>query len=172
MAYLESIDGETAAPAIGTQSVLAPRARSSAAAKMQLPEVIPGPLPDPGPVGPAPIMAPHGGSAPIAQLPVDWPDPRGFVPAPPAPVCPDCRPTDEPVLRHTRVYNGNDVGVTTALETYRYFKDDARTGGWQSYLQRSDDFIRFCCHMHITEMLSARGGAGETRVVWRWPERR
>jgi len=34
---------------------------------------------------------------------------------------------------------------------------------------RSDDFIRFGCHMHITEMLTARGGAGETRVVWRWP---
>ena len=42
-------------------------------------------------------------------------------------------------------------------------------GGWQGYLERSDDFIRFCCHMHISEMLSARGGAGETRVVWRWP---
>ncbi len=111
-------------------------------------------------------------AAPIAQLPVDWPDPRGLIPAPPAPVCPECRPNDEPVLRHTRVYNGNDVGVTTALETYAYFKDDAHPGSWQSYLQRSDDFIRFCCHMHIAEMLSARGGAGETRVVWRWPERR
>ena len=53
-----------------------------------------------------------------------------------------------------------------------FFRDDARIGGWQSYLQRSDDFIRFCCHLHITEMLTARGGAGETRVVWRWPERR
>jgi hypothetical protein len=176
MAYLETVDGDSAIPTIGMQSVLSPRARASAAAKKQPPEVVPGPLPDHGPIGPAPLVAPPAPGAlaavPIAQLPVDWPDPRGLVPAPPSPVCPDCRPSDEPVLRHTRVYNGHDVGVTTALETYRYFKDDARTGGWQSYLQRSDDFIRFCCHMHITEMLSARGGAGETRVVWRWPERR
>ena len=53
--------------------------------------------------------------------------------------------------------------------SYYFFRDDARFGGWQSYLQRSDDFIRFCCHMHIREMLTAPGRAGETRVVWRWP---
>jgi hypothetical protein len=105
-------------------------------------------------------------------LPPDWPDPQGLVPPPPSPVCPECQPTFEPVLRHTRAYNGNDVHFTTALESYLFFRDEARQGGWQSYLQRSDDFIRFCCHMHITEMLTARGGAGETRVVWRWPERR
>ena len=58
---------------------------------------------------------------------------------------------------------------TEALASYYYFRDDARFGGWQAYLQRSNDFVRFCCHMHISEMLSARGGAGETRVVWRWP---
>jgi hypothetical protein len=73
------------------------------------------------------------------------------------------------VLRHTKTYNGNDPDLTTALASYVYFRDDARYGGWQGYLQRSDDYIRFCCHMHITEMLTARGGAGETRVVWRWP---
>ena len=51
----------------------------------------------------------------------------------------------------------------------RTLPNDARFGGWQSYLQRSEDFINFCAHMHIWEMLSARGGAGKTRVVWRWP---
>ena len=78
-------------------------------------------------------------------------------------------PSDAPVLRHTQTYNANDMEFTEALSSYYFFRDDARTGGWQSYLQRSDDFIRFCCHMHIAGMLSARGGAGETRVVWRWP---
>ena len=106
------------------------------------------------------------------QLPPDWPDPRGLVPPGPSYPCADCKPTYEPVMRHTRTYNGNDVRFTTALESYVFFRDDARIGGWQSYLQRSDDFIRFCCHMHLAEMLTARGGAGETRVVWRWPERR
>ena len=102
-------------------------------------------------------------------LPPDWPDPRGFIPPPPSPQPPRCCPQNGPVMRHTQTYNGQDSRFTEALASYYFFQDDARFGGWQNYLQRSDDFIRFCCHMHIWEMLSARGGAGETRVVWRWP---
>ena len=96
------------------------------------------------------------------------PDGRAFIPAPPCSTPGGCIPTIEPVLRHTKTYNGHDAEVTEALASYYFFQDDARFGGWQAYLQRSDDFIRFCCRMHIYEMLSARGGAGETRVVWRW----
>jgi hypothetical protein len=107
-----------------------------------------------------------------AMLPPDWPDERGFIPPPPSPVRPPCLPTDGPVMSHTRIYVGNDSEFTEALASYYSFRDDARFGGWQTYLQRSNDFIRFCCHMHIAEMLSARGGAGESRVVWRWPENR
>ena len=102
-------------------------------------------------------------------FPPDWPDPRGFIPPPPRQHPRTCRPSDAPVLQHTALYVGNDPEVTSALASYHFFRDDARLGGWQSYLQRSDDYIRFCCHMHIAEMLTARGGAGETRVVWRWP---
>ncbi len=126
----------------------------------------PGPLPDVS--GAMPLAA----ASYAAPLPAGWPDPGGLVPPPPSTVCADCRPTYEPVLRHTRAYDGNSAHFTTALESYVFFRDDARMGGWQSYLQRSDDFIRFCCHLHLTEMLTARGGAGETRVVWRLPERR
>ena len=75
-------------------------------------------------------------------------------------------------MSHTAIYNGNSADFTDALASYYFFRDEARFGGWEGYLQRSDDFIRFCCHLHISEMLSARGGAGETRVVWRWPARR
>ena len=104
------------------------------------------------------------------DLPQDWPDPRGFISPPPSPQPPACRPSGGPVIQHTRTYNGHDPEFTEALASYYFFRDDARFGGWQGYLERSDDFIRFCCHMHIWETLSARGGAGETRVVWRWPE--
>ena len=107
-----------------------------------------------------------------ALLPLDWPDERGFIPPPPSPVHPPCLANDGPVMTHTRIYVGNDSDFTEALASYYSFQDDARFGGWQNYLQRSHDFIRFCCHMHISEMLSARGGAGESRVVWRWPENR
>ena len=103
----------------------------------------------------------HGALLP---LPPDWPDERGFVPAPPSPVRPSCCPSNGPVMTHTRIYHGTDGDFTEALASYYHFRDDARFGGWQNYLQRSDDFIRFCCHMHIAEMLSARGGAGQTRV--------
>jgi hypothetical protein len=103
-------------------------------------------------------------------LPANWPDERGFIPPPPSPERPACCPHNGPVMAHTRIYHGNDSEFTEALASYYHFRDDARFGGWQNYLQRSDDFIRFCCHMHISEMLSARGGAGETRVVWQWSD--
>lgn len=103
-------------------------------------------------------------------LPPGWPDERGFIPPPPSPVRPACFPNDGPVMTHTRIYSGNDGEFTEALASYYHFRDDARFGGWQNYLERSDDFIRFCCHMHICEMLAARGGASETRVVWSWSD--
>lgn len=102
-------------------------------------------------------------------LPPDWPDPRGFVPPGPRQSPPTCWPSDKPVIRHMNIYNGHDAEFTEALANYYFFRDDARFGGWQSYLQRSEDFLRFCCHLHLAETLTARGGAGETRVVWRWP---
>jgi len=115
----------------------------------------------------AATIDPAGADRPV--VPEGWPDPRGFVPPPPSCRAPACQPSGAPVLKHTRIYQGNDPDFTAALETYEYFRDDGRYGGWQAYLMRSDDFIRFCCRKHIWEMLSARGGAGETRVVWRWP---
>jgi hypothetical protein len=107
--------------------------------------------------------------APIA-LPPGWPDERGFIPPPPSPVRPPCCPTNGPIMTHTRIYSGTDGDFTEALASYYHFRDDARFGGWQNYLSRSDDFIRFCCHLHLSEMLSARGGASETRVVWSWSD--
>ena len=43
---------------------------------------------------------------------------------------------------HTSLYNGHSGDFTECLANYFYFRDDARFGGWQAYLQRSDDFIR------------------------------
>ena len=105
-------------------------------------------------------------------LPPNWPCEDCFVPPTPQATRPPCVPHHGPVLKHTKVYSGTDPDFTQALESYVYFREDKRFGGWESYLQRSDDFVRFCCHMHISEMLSARGGSRKTRVVWRWPEDR
>lgn len=111
------------------------------------------------------------GGAGIASgvpLPMAWPDPRGFVPPPPCPDRPALRPQHEPIITQTRIYHGQDSEFTEKLASYYYFRDDARFGGWASYLQRPEDFVRFCCYLHVTETLAARGGAGEGRVVWRW----
>ncbi|MBL8890744.1 MAG: hypothetical protein JNL67_12265 [Planctomycetaceae bacterium] len=102
-------------------------------------------------------------------LPVDWPDPNGFVPDPPAPTRPVAQIQRGPVMELIKQYDGSDSDFTARLESYYAFRDDARFGGWQSYLQRTDDFISFCCYLHISELLTARGGAGYARPVWRWP---
>ncbi|TWT47734.1 hypothetical protein [Botrimarina hoheduenensis] len=105
-------------------------------------------------------------------FPPEWPDASGFTPPGPSAVRPQASPNFGPVMTQTQVYHGADAEFTAALADYVGFRDDARTGGWQSYLSRSDDFIRFCCHRHLSEMLIARGGGGETRVVSRWPRGR
>jgi len=99
--------------------------------------------------------------------PESRPDPRGLIPPPPQAKPPRLIPSNEPVLVHTRVFKGDDGDFTAALASYASQRNDARFGGWQTYLERSDDFIRFCCRMHIWEMLTARGGAGKSQVVWR-----
>jgi hypothetical protein len=127
------------------------------------PEMLPGVIPEAIEVAvAAPLAAPHQFGPPAPDLPVDWPDPRGFVPRPPSPVSPALISQAEPVLSLTPLYRGNDAEFTKRLANYFYFRDDARFGDWQAYLQRSDDFIRFCCHLHLTELLSASGGAGKT----------
>jgi hypothetical protein len=124
---------------------------------------------------PAPVSA--GKADEIAalaapELPADWPDPRGFIPLPPAPTRPALRPQHAPLITHTRMFNGHDSKLTEKLATFYYLRDDARFGGWPAYLERPEDFVRFCCHLHLTETLAARGGAGDSQVLWRWPVRR
>ncbi len=102
-------------------------------------------------------------------LPNDWPDPRGFIPDEPKLVRPPLLPQHEPVISHMSSYDGHDEDFTRRVADYFYFRDDARFGGWQAYLQRSEDFIRVCCHFHVTETLASRGGEEESRLIFRWP---
>jgi hypothetical protein len=117
-------------------------------------------------------IAGDGASGAAPTLPLDWPDPRGFVPAPPCAERPLPRVQHAPIMSHTRIYHGHDAKFTERLATYYYLRDDARFGGWPAYLERPEDFIRFCCYLHVTETLAARGGTGEARVLYRWPIRR
>jgi hypothetical protein len=111
-------------------------------------------------------------SGTTATTDLTWPEEPCITAPLPQGERPPCLPHNGPVLVHTRLYRGTDPEVTEALKGYVYHRDDARFGGWEAYLQRSGDFTSFCCHMHISEMLSARGGSRKTGVLWRWPERR
>ncbi len=102
-------------------------------------------------------------------LPAEWPSPTDFIPDPPSPVQPVASPNHKPVLSHTKLYRGDDAYFTNRLADYVETGDDARPGGWQGYLKRSDDFVHFCCHLHITEMLESRGGSEQSDLILRWP---
>jgi len=102
-------------------------------------------------------------------LPPEWPDARGFIPDAPAVSRPPAIPQSDPIISHMRNYNGHDDEFAQRVADYYFFRDDSRFGGWQAYLQRSEDFIRVCCYMHITETLASRGGEDESRLVLRWP---
>lgn len=110
-----------------------------------------------------------GEAANAGSLPAGWPDPTGLIPDPPQATPPTMLAQSEPVLSHTRIYRGDDAEFTQKLADTFYSDDDARFGGWQSYLSRSDDFIRFCCKLHITEMLGSRGGKHKSDLILRWP---
>ena len=111
----------------------------------------------------------EGGDYLPQALPSDWPDPRGFIPDGPQAQRPPLLAQHEPIISHMRSFNGHDEDLTEQLEDYFYFRDDARFGGWQAYLQRSEDFIRFCCYQHLSETLISRGGQDKSRLIFRWP---
>jgi hypothetical protein len=104
-----------------------------------------------------------------APLPSEWPNPTDLIPDPPSPLRPVASVNHEPVLSHTRLYRGDDSYFTNRLADYVETGDDARPGGWQGYLKRSDDFVQFCCHLHIVEMLESRGGSEQSDLILRWP---
>ncbi len=104
-----------------------------------------------------------------APMPPNWPNPTDLIPDPPSPVRPTLMTNKDPVLTHTRIYRGDDPYFTNRLSDFVETGDDARSSGWQGYLKRSDDFIGFCCQLHITEMLESRGGADQSDLILRWP---
>jgi hypothetical protein len=82
-------------------------------------------------------------------------------------------PVVEPwVIRHSRVFDGTNVGLMRKLRDYYFFNDDLRGGDWQGYVIRNEDFVRFACNQMIYEMLEAAGGDWKTlrgiRIAQPW----
>ncbi|ODA36330.1 hypothetical protein A6X21_16095 [Planctopirus hydrillae] len=112
--------------------------------------------------GPAPLLSPEAqtrGQSPESQLSNDMSY------AAPMPVSmPTFDPT-RPLMSYTRLFDGADSRVVANLRDYVELSGDLRAGGWEAYLQRSDDFIRFTSYLMIVEMLQLHGGEARRRIV-------
>jgi hypothetical protein len=70
-----------------------------------------------------------------------------------------------PLMSYTRMFDGSDPQLTARLRDFVELSGDLRSGGWQGYLSRSEDFIRFTSHLMVVEMLQLHGGESKRRVV-------
>jgi hypothetical protein len=68
-------------------------------------------------------------------------------------------------MSYTRFFDGADRQLIQALKGYYYMKGDTRSGGWEAYLHRSDDFLRFASNMLVVEMLTLHGAPLKTEKV-------
>jgi hypothetical protein len=73
-----------------------------------------------------------------------------------------------PLMSYTRVFDGADGELVAALRDYVELNGDLRSGGWEAYLHRSDDYIRFTSYRMILEMLSLHGGEGKHRMIFKF----
>ena len=78
-------------------------------------------------------------------------------------------PAPLPYMSYVRLFDGADEDVVAALRDRRALSGDLRSGGWEASLNRSEDFIRFCCRRSIREMLELHGGLAEREYTLRWP---
>jgi len=73
-----------------------------------------------------------------------------------------------PIMAYTRLFDGADGDLVAALRDYVELGGDLRSGGWEAYLHRSDDFVRFTSYRMILEMLSLHGGEGKHRMIFKF----
>lgn len=125
----------------------------------------------------AEIAAEQPVEVPEEELPVLPPPPLTPSIAPPFPPVASATPAFQtqignptfdprlPLMAYTRMFDGADPQLTAKLRDYVELSGDLRSGGWQGYLSRSEDFIRFTSHVMVVEMLQLHGGEAKRRVV-------
>jgi hypothetical protein len=69
-------------------------------------------------------------------------------------------------MSYTRFFDGADRQLIQALRGYYVLRGDMRSGGWEAYLHRSDDFLRFTSHILVVEMLTLHGGPLKTEKIF------
>lgn len=73
--------------------------------------------------------------------------------------------TIQPVMSYTRYFDGADRQLIHLLRGYYVLRGDTRSGGWEAYLHRSDDFLQFASHVLVIEMLELHGAPLKTEKV-------
>jgi hypothetical protein len=73
----------------------------------------------------------------------------------------------KPFMSYTRLFDGTDADLLATLRDYLELSGDQRSGGWEGYLHRSEDFMRFTAHLMIVEMLTLHGGEAKRRIVFK-----
>lgn len=99
--------------------------------------------------------------SPPVELELVPPEAVDRLPAAPAPFDPR-----RPLMSYTRLFDGADADLVANLRDYVELSGDERSGGWEAYLHRSEDFIRFTSHLMIVEMLTLHGGEAKRRFVF------
>jgi hypothetical protein len=74
--------------------------------------------------------------------------------------------TIQPVMSYTRFFDGADPRLVWHLRRYYAWRGDLRSGGWEAYLSRSEDFVRFTAHLMISEMLWLHGGRVRSETIF------
>lgn len=99
------------------------------------------------------------GRAPARRTSASGPDLPAATELVPAPVI-------QPLMTYTRFFDGADPALVKSLKAYRIHRGDMRSGGWEAYLHRSDDFLRFTSYLLIMEMLQLHGGELRSETVF------
>ncbi|QDV50426.1 hypothetical protein [Gimesia fumaroli] len=73
----------------------------------------------------------------------------------------------QPFMSYTRLFDGSDAALVAHLRDYLEVSGDRRSGGWEAYLHRSEDFIRFTSHLMILEMLTLHGGQAQHQLIFK-----
>lgn len=71
----------------------------------------------------------------------------------------------KPLMTYTRFFDGADPRLVRTLKYYVGYRSDRRSGDWEAYLHRSDDFIQFASYLMVLEMLALHGGPVQTEYV-------
>lgn len=118
-------------------------------------------------VAPKPTLPPPTSSQPTETTPSYTKQLSTYCPPTSAPTHTTTLDPRQPFMSYTRLFDGSDAALVAHLRDYLEVSGDRRSGGWEAYLHRSEDFIRFTSHLMILEMLTLHGGQAQHQLIFK-----